>query len=171
MQTNNHFIQCYWTVDTKSIPRRYGIRMVFPSNSNLSRRPDRQRNVVRQAAMNRMSQLIVRIKRHISTGSGRGNPYGLAAVTAVCFPVFFFGRLYFPASPMTLTIFFVTTVLVVGYSWQDTHFPTLSNAGKSVYFILEPVSNGCGLKGWGLSVAWVSIASLRVRSTIETFLS
>ncbi|OCH87285.1 hypothetical protein OBBRIDRAFT_814199 [Obba rivulosa] len=60
---------------------------------------------------------------YISAGSGLGSPYGLAAVCAVCFPVFFYGRLYWPGPPMTNAIFFVTTALVVGYSWQDTHFP------------------------------------------------
>ncbi|KAF7798199.1 hypothetical protein EIP86_009416 [Pleurotus ostreatoroseus] len=38
---------------------------------------------------------------YISTGSGRGNPYGLAVITAVCFPFFFFVRLYWPGPPMT----------------------------------------------------------------------
>ncbi len=39
--------------------------------------------------------------RYISTGSGRGNPYGIAVVTAVCFPFFLFVRLYWPGPPMT----------------------------------------------------------------------
>ena len=38
--------------------------------------------------------------RYISTGLGRGNPYGLAAVCAVCFPFFFYGKMYWPGSPM-----------------------------------------------------------------------
>ena len=38
--------------------------------------------------------------RYISAGKGHGNIYGLAAVTAVCFPFFFFGRLYWPGAPM-----------------------------------------------------------------------
>ncbi|GBE78787.1 hypothetical protein SCP_0116800 [Sparassis crispa] len=58
---------------------------------------------------------------YISTGNGRGSYYGLAAVCAVCFPLFYYGRLYWPGPPMTNTIFFVTTALVFGYSWQDTH--------------------------------------------------
>ena len=38
--------------------------------------------------------------RYISTGAGSGNPYGLAVVCAVCFPFFFYGRLYWPGPPM-----------------------------------------------------------------------
>jgi len=50
--------------------------------------------------------------RYISTGDGKGNPYGLAAVFAACFPVFFFARLYWPGPPMTNLILFVTITLV-----------------------------------------------------------
>lgn len=52
--------------------------------------------------------------RYISAGRGNGSPYGLAAVLAVCYPFFFYARLYWPGPPMTNIIFFVTTVLV---SW------------------------------------------------------
>ncbi|KAL1937670.1 hypothetical protein VTO73DRAFT_12945 [Trametes versicolor] len=58
---------------------------------------------------------------YISTGSGNGNPYGLAAVIGVCAPFFFFWRLYWPVPPMTNIILFVTTGLVLGFSWQNTH--------------------------------------------------
>jgi hypothetical protein len=78
---------------------------------------------------------------HISTGMGRGNPYGLAATCAVAFPFFFYGKLYWPGPPVSNMIFFTTTVLVsidlgkssialsfaifqvIGYSWQNTHYP------------------------------------------------
>lgn len=43
---------------------------------------------------------------------GQGNPYGLAAVCVVCFPFFFYARLYWTAPPMRVIIFFVTAVLV-----------------------------------------------------------
>ena len=52
------------------------------------------------------------VTRYLSTGKGSGNPYGLAAVTAVCFPFFFYARLYWPGPPMSNIIFFVTIVLV-----------------------------------------------------------
>ena len=55
---------------------------------------------------------------YISTGSGRGNAYGLAAVCAVAFPLIFMARLYYPAPPITSIITTVTVALVVGYSWQ-----------------------------------------------------
>ncbi|KAH7905721.1 hypothetical protein BJ138DRAFT_1130340 [Hygrophoropsis aurantiaca] len=73
---------------------------------------------------------------YISTGSGRGNPFGLAAVCAVCFPFFFFARLYWPVPPMTNLILFVTSALVIGYSYQDTHLTIPSSPG------------------WGIDVAW-----------------
>ena len=69
------------------------------------------------------------LTRYLSTGKGSGNPYGLAAVTAVCFPFFTFARLYFPAPPVAVIFFFLTSQLVIGYSWQDSHLPSISNAG------------------------------------------
>ncbi|KAI9437333.1 hypothetical protein H4582DRAFT_2111932 [Lactarius indigo] len=73
---------------------------------------------------------------HISTGAGRGNPYGLAAVCAVAFPFFFYVRLYLPGPPVPNMIFFTTTALVIGYSWQNTH------------------SNGIGFLYYGINLAW-----------------
>ncbi|KAI9062294.1 hypothetical protein FKP32DRAFT_1677443 [Trametes sanguinea] len=68
-----------------------------------------------------MGGLVGTAMWYISTGSGNGNPYGLAAVIGVCAPFFFFGRLYWPIPPMTNIIFFVTAALVLGFSWQNTH--------------------------------------------------
>jgi hypothetical protein len=76
--------------------------------------------------------------RYISTGTGRGNPYGLAIACGVLFPFMMFGRLYWPGPPMTNILFFVTAALVssypkscqengvdvyqvIGYSWYNTH--------------------------------------------------
>lgn len=50
--------------------------------------------------------------RYASTGLGRGNVYGLAAVCGALFPFMMFGRLYWPGSPMTNILFFVTAMLV-----------------------------------------------------------
>lgn len=50
--------------------------------------------------------------RYISTGVGRGNPYGLAVACGVLFPFMIFGRLYWPGPPMTNILFFVTAMLV-----------------------------------------------------------
>ncbi|KAJ7286108.1 hypothetical protein C8J57DRAFT_1431688 [Mycena rebaudengoi] len=57
-------------------------------------------------------------------------------VCAVCFPFFFYGRLYWPGAPMRQMIFFVTAILVIGYSYQAQH-------------IIIP-----GSQGIGFEVAW-----------------
>ncbi|KAG0699492.1 hypothetical protein DFH29DRAFT_983489 [Suillus ampliporus] len=80
--------------------------------------------------------LIGTVMWYISAGSGRGNPYGMASVCAVCFPLFYFARLYWPIPPMTNLIIWVTSALVVGYSYQDNHLITPSSPG------------------WGIDVAW-----------------
>lgn len=80
--------------------------------------------------------LIGTVMWYVSTGSGRGNPYGLAAVCAVCYPSFFFARLYWPIPPMTNMIIWVTAALIVGYSYEDTHLTVPSSPG------------------WGFDVAW-----------------
>lgn len=67
---------------------------------------------------------------YIASGSGIGNPYGLVALTAICFPFFFFARIYYPGPPITVTFFFLTSQLVIGYSWQDTHLPPIAKAGE-----------------------------------------
>ncbi|KAL0581273.1 hypothetical protein V5O48_000756 [Marasmius crinis-equi] len=66
---------------------------------------------------------------YISTGSGNGSPYGLAAVGAVTFPFIFYLRLYWPGPPMTILIFLVTTFLIIGYSYQDSHIVLPGNPG------------------------------------------
>ncbi|KAF8186290.1 hypothetical protein BJ912DRAFT_852397 [Pholiota molesta] len=58
---------------------------------------------------------------YISAGSGHGSPYGLAAVGLVVYPFFAFARLYWPIPPMSNIVFFLTAMLVIGYSYQDTH--------------------------------------------------
>ncbi|KAG2357359.1 hypothetical protein BDR07DRAFT_1420585 [Suillus spraguei] len=80
--------------------------------------------------------LLGTVMWYISTGNGRGNPYGLTAVCAVCYPSIFFARLYWPISPMTNLIIWVTAALVVGYSYDDTHLIVSSSPG------------------WGIDVAW-----------------
>ncbi|KXN81239.1 hypothetical protein AN958_05700 [Leucoagaricus sp. SymC.cos] len=59
----------------------------------------------------------------------QGNPYGLAAVLGVCLPFFYYVRLYWPGPPMTNIVFFVTSILVVGYSYQGEHIVTPGNPG------------------------------------------
>lgn len=81
---------------------------------------------------------------YISTGDGRGNSYGLAAVCAVCFPFFFFGRLYWPGPPMSNIIFFVTIVLIIGFSWQNTHYVsgTFSAYGINLAWVCPQFPDG-----------------------------
>ncbi|KAJ8489973.1 hypothetical protein ONZ45_g13364 [Pleurotus djamor] len=67
---------------------------------------------------------------YISAGCGGANAYGLGAVCAVCFPFFFFARLYWPGPPMTNIIFFVTAILVVGYSYQDNYIVVAASPGS-----------------------------------------
>jgi hypothetical protein len=55
--------------------------------------------------------------------------------------------------PMTNIVFFVTTALVIGYSWQDTHYPTASSPG------------------WGIDLAWVRLMRswVVIRDSYDTF--
>ncbi|KAF5356418.1 hypothetical protein D9758_009464 [Tetrapyrgos nigripes] len=66
---------------------------------------------------------------YIASGGGGGNPYGLTATLAVCWPFLLFARLYWPGPPMQILIFLMTTGLVVGYSYQDGIIVLPSNPG------------------------------------------
>ncbi|KAF8911493.1 hypothetical protein CPB84DRAFT_1671782 [Gymnopilus junonius] len=91
--------------------------------------------------------LVGMIMWYISCGSGHGNSYGLAAVSAVCFPFFFYARLYWPVPILRNFVFFVTASLVrlpahitladayhfhdqvIGYSYQDVRLDLPGNPG------------------------------------------
>ncbi|KAL4063403.1 hypothetical protein V8B97DRAFT_1930456 [Scleroderma yunnanense] len=110
---------------------------IFMSQSTLARfLGDTAFSIVARVFSTFVGGIMGTVMWYISTGSGQGNPYGLAAVCFVCFPLFFFVRLYWPVPPMTSMIIFVTAGLVVGYSYQDTHLNTPSSPG------------------WGFDVAW-----------------
>ncbi|KAI8969682.1 hypothetical protein BD414DRAFT_256336 [Trametes punicea] len=95
---------------------------IFMGQLTLARfRGDTTFGLVARIISTLMGGLVGTAMWYISTGSGHGNPYGLAAVVGVCAPFFFFWRLYWPIPPMTNIIFFVTTALVLGFSWQNTH--------------------------------------------------
>ncbi|KAJ3784989.1 hypothetical protein GGU10DRAFT_293088 [Lentinula aff. detonsa] len=68
------------------------------------------------------------------TTGHHASPYALGAIFAVCFPFFFYIRLYIPGPPMRILIFFVTAVLVIGYSYQDQYqaLPSSPGVGWSV---------------------------------------
>ncbi|GAA5893885.1 hypothetical protein JCM5296_004627 [Sporobolomyces johnsonii] len=71
----------------------------------------------------------------IAAQNGRGNPYAVGATCAVAFPFIFFYRVHY-MPPITAILPPVTTMLVLGYSWQNGHNPALSSVG------------------WGWDVAW-----------------
>ena len=71
--------------------------------------------MVRIVHLRSIPELLTIAGRYMSTGLGRGNPYGLAAVCGVFFPFMMFGRLYWPGPPMANVLFFITAVLVGCY--------------------------------------------------------
>ncbi|KAF8885154.1 hypothetical protein BD779DRAFT_1611982 [Infundibulicybe gibba] len=76
---------------------------------------------------------------YISAGSGAGNAFGLAAVCAVCFPFFFYARLYWPGPPMTNLVFFTTAILVAVVTSQRRFvLVTVGVAAAFVFSFLPP---------------------------------
>lgn len=66
--------------------------------------------------------LLGMVAWYIGSGHGPGNPYGLAAITAVMTLVFVWCRLFFPHSLTgTAVMSGVTFVLVLGFSYDATH--------------------------------------------------
>ncbi|CAE6413891.1 unnamed protein product [Rhizoctonia solani] len=66
---------------------------------------------------------------YIGNGRGTGNPYGTAAVVGVFVVPMLFARLFWTQRMMEIMMFCVTAVLVVGYSWIDTHTSSQGNPG------------------------------------------
>ncbi|PYH98313.1 hypothetical protein BO71DRAFT_371558 [Aspergillus ellipticus CBS 707.79] len=67
---------------------------------------------------------------YIGSANGPGNPYGLSAVTAVVLLIIIWVRLYLP--PLLLPggmMGGATFLLVVAYSYDDTHIPQYGNPG------------------------------------------
>ncbi|EPS34710.1 hypothetical protein PDE_09674 [Penicillium oxalicum 114-2] len=74
---------------------------------------------------------------YIGSGGGPGNPYGLAAVMAVILLLLMWGRIFAPPALLAATIMGgATCILIIGYSYDDTHIPTYGNPG------------------WGYNVFW-----------------
>ncbi|KAI5205514.1 hypothetical protein AUEXF2481DRAFT_1912 [Aureobasidium subglaciale EXF-2481] len=67
---------------------------------------------------------------YIGSGNGPGNPYGLGAVLAVYAVILMWFRLYTPP-PLIPAVMIggATVILVIGYSYIDTHLPTYGNPG------------------------------------------
>ncbi|KAF8756858.1 putative ER transporter, 6TM, N-terminal [Rhizoctonia solani] len=66
---------------------------------------------------------------YIGSGHGLGNPYGIAAAFGVFIIPMLFARLFWTQRVVESIMFSVTSVLVVGYSWIDTHLPSQGNPG------------------------------------------
>ncbi|KAJ5833580.1 hypothetical protein N7474_001891 [Penicillium riverlandense] len=67
---------------------------------------------------------------YIGSGNGPGNPYGLAAIMAVVIVVLMWGRLFAPPALLQACMMGgATCILVVGYSYDDTHIPQYGNPG------------------------------------------
>ncbi|KAL4891712.1 hypothetical protein BDV59DRAFT_203308 [Aspergillus ambiguus] len=67
---------------------------------------------------------------YIGSANGPGNPYGLSAVLAIMLIIFLWARLYFPPNLLQGGIMGgATFLLVVAYSYDDTHIPQYGNPG------------------------------------------
>ncbi|KAL3439959.1 hypothetical protein BJX65DRAFT_317159 [Aspergillus insuetus] len=67
---------------------------------------------------------------YIGSGGGPGNPYGLSAITAAMLVIFLWIRLYLPPNLLQGGILAAATfLLVVAYSYVDTHNPTYGDPG------------------------------------------
>ncbi|KAJ1304398.1 hypothetical protein OPQ81_005547 [Rhizoctonia solani] len=66
---------------------------------------------------------------YIGNGHGLGNPYGIAAAIGVFLIPMLFVRLFWTQRMVESIMLSVTSVLVVGYSWIDTHLPSQGNPG------------------------------------------
>ncbi|TKY86957.1 hypothetical protein EX895_003634 [Sporisorium graminicola] len=70
---------------------------------------------------------------YVSTGNGRGNAYGIAATTAVGFVPLVFVRVWAPKMLLLPSIMMnVSFVLIMGYSWIDTHLQVVANSGVGI---------------------------------------
>ncbi|KDN44479.1 hypothetical protein RSAG8_05526, partial [Rhizoctonia solani AG-8 WAC10335] len=74
--------------------------------------------------------------RNEGSGHGTGNPYGIAAALGVFILPMLFARLFWTQRmvecimlSVECIMLSVTSVLVVGYSWIDTHLPSQGNPG------------------------------------------
>ncbi|PHH81686.1 hypothetical protein CDD82_174 [Ophiocordyceps australis] len=68
---------------------------------------------------------------YIGAGNGPGNPYGLAAISAVMIAIMVWTRIFLPPSMIVATIMAGTTFeLVIGFSYDEDHNPGYGLPGK-----------------------------------------
>lgn len=65
---------------------------------------------------------------YIASGSGSGNPYTFALVCAIAFPFIFFWRVHY-MPPIEAILPVVTTMLIIGYSWQGGNAASYGSVG------------------------------------------
>ncbi|PCG98916.1 Brefeldin A sensitivity protein-related, domain of unknown function DUF2421 [Penicillium occitanis (nom. inval.)] len=67
---------------------------------------------------------------YVGSGSGPGNPYGLAAILAAVLAILMWARLFFKQGLLQATIMSAATcILIVGYSFDDSHIAQYGNPG------------------------------------------
>ncbi|KAH8174077.1 aromatic acid exporter family member 2 domain-containing protein [Sarocladium implicatum] len=68
---------------------------------------------------------------YIGSGSGPGNPYGMAAITGVMIIPLIWWRLYLPAAfSFAIIMGSATFALVIGFSWDEDHLAQYGLPGK-----------------------------------------
>lgn len=68
---------------------------------------------------------------YISSGNGVGNPYGIGVVMGILFVPLMMFRLWHPRIVASI-VCSVTIVLIVGYSYVNTHLPSVLNPGYGI---------------------------------------
>ncbi|WVF66724.1 hypothetical protein IAT40_001466 [Kwoniella sp. CBS 6097] len=92
---------------------------------------------------------------YIGCGSGKGNPYGLAAACAVTFPIAIFYRVHFPGAVLTAVMTPVTFGLVIGESQSSCLLRTELKLTITVGYSYFNGSIGpLTYAQWGWDVAW-----------------
>ncbi|KEI37617.1 uncharacterized protein L969DRAFT_89573 [Mixia osmundae IAM 14324] len=81
-------------------------------------------NFVYRIACSIVGAVVGLVIWYIAAGNGDGNAYALGVVWAIVVLPIMAIRLYYPAVINSI-IAGITAILVVGYSWQDTHYPSV----------------------------------------------
>ncbi|KAE8320412.1 hypothetical protein BDV39DRAFT_187934 [Aspergillus sergii] len=87
-------------------------------------------SVISRAVATVLGGVLGLLAWYIGSGKGDGNPYGLSAVMAVMLIFFLWLRLYLPSNILQGAIISAATFLIiVAYSYADTHVPSYGNPG------------------------------------------